>query len=36
VAIQIVGKPFDDALCLSLGSAFQRATGFHLQAPPES
>ncbi len=36
VAIQVVGKPFDDALCLSLGSAFQRATGFHRQAPPET
>jgi aspartyl-tRNA(Asn)/glutamyl-tRNA(Gln) amidotransferase subunit A len=33
VAIQIVGKPYDDALCLSLGSAFQRATAFHLRAP---
>ena len=36
VAIQIVGKPFDDTLCLSLGSAFQRATVFHLQAPAET
>jgi aspartyl-tRNA(Asn)/glutamyl-tRNA(Gln) amidotransferase subunit A len=35
VGIQIVGKPFDDALCLSVGSAFQRATEFHLRAPPE-
>jgi aspartyl-tRNA(Asn)/glutamyl-tRNA(Gln) amidotransferase subunit A len=35
VAIQIVGKPYDDALCLSLGSAFQRSTRFHLLAPPE-
>jgi aspartyl-tRNA(Asn)/glutamyl-tRNA(Gln) amidotransferase subunit A len=35
VAMQIVGKPYDDALCLSLGSAFQRATAFHLLAPPE-
>jgi aspartyl-tRNA(Asn)/glutamyl-tRNA(Gln) amidotransferase subunit A len=35
VAIQIVGKPFDDALCLSLGSAFQRATAFHLRSPVE-
>jgi aspartyl-tRNA(Asn)/glutamyl-tRNA(Gln) amidotransferase subunit A len=36
VAIQIVGKPYDDALCLSLGSAFQWATGFHLRAPAET
>jgi aspartyl-tRNA(Asn)/glutamyl-tRNA(Gln) amidotransferase subunit A len=35
VAIQIVGKPYDDALCLSVGSAFQRATEFHRAAPPE-
>ncbi len=31
VAIQVVGRPYDDALCLGVGSAFQRATGFHLQ-----
>ncbi|WP_419760138.1 amidase [Acidisoma sp.] len=36
VAIQVVGKPYDDALCLSLGSAFQRATDFHLQSPLEA
>jgi aspartyl-tRNA(Asn)/glutamyl-tRNA(Gln) amidotransferase subunit A len=35
VAIQIVGKPYDDALCLSVGAAFQTATTFHLNAPPE-
>jgi aspartyl-tRNA(Asn)/glutamyl-tRNA(Gln) amidotransferase subunit A len=35
IAIQIVGKPYDDALCLSLGSAFQRLTDFHMAAPPE-
>ena len=35
LAIQVVGKPYDDALCLSLGSAFQRATAFHLREPPD-
>jgi aspartyl-tRNA(Asn)/glutamyl-tRNA(Gln) amidotransferase subunit A len=35
VAIQIVGKPYDDALCLSVGSAFQHYTEFHRAAPPE-
>jgi aspartyl-tRNA(Asn)/glutamyl-tRNA(Gln) amidotransferase subunit A len=35
VAIQIVGKPFDDALCLSVGEAFQGVTAHHRQAPPE-
>lgn len=35
IAIQIVGKPYDDALCLSVGSAFQSATTFHRNAPPE-
>jgi aspartyl-tRNA(Asn)/glutamyl-tRNA(Gln) amidotransferase subunit A len=35
VAIQIVGKPYDDALCLSVGSAFQRATDWHHRAPAD-
>ena len=35
VAIQIVGKLYDDALCLSVGSAFQRVTDHHLRAPAE-
>lgn len=35
VAIQIVGKPFDDALCLCVGGAFQAVTGHHLRAPPD-
>ena len=34
VAIQIVGKPYDDALCLSVGAAFQRVTDFHRRMPP--
>lgn len=33
VAIQIVGKPYDDALCLSVGAAFQRVTEFHRRMP---
>ncbi len=33
VAIQIVGKPYDDALCLSVGAAFQRVTDFHRRMP---
>ena len=36
VAIQVVGKPYDDALCLSVGSAFQRATEFHRAGPAEA
>ena len=35
VAIQIVGRPYDDALCLSVGVAFQRLTDHHRAAPPE-
>jgi len=35
LAMQIVGKPFDDALCLSVGAAFQLETPFHRAAPPE-
>ncbi|MDQ0393347.1 amidase [Labrys monachus] len=35
VAIQIVGKPYDDALCLSLGSLFQDVTEHHRRAPAD-
>ena len=35
LGVQIVGRPFDDALCLSVGSAFQRATDFHRRAPAD-
>ena len=34
VAIQIVSKPFDEALCLSVSGAFQAVTD-HLGAPPD-
>ena len=34
-AIQIVGKPYDDALCLGVGSAFQQATAFHHRVPAD-
>lgn len=36
VAAQVVGKPFDDALCLEVGAAFQRETGHHHVMPPEA
>ncbi|KMO17942.1 hypothetical protein SQ03_11210 [Methylobacterium platani JCM 14648] len=36
VAAQVVGKPYDDALCLAVGAAFQRETEHHLGAPPEA
>jgi len=36
VAAQVVGKPYDDALCLGVGEAFQRETGHHREAPPEA
>ena len=35
VAMQIVGRPFADELCLAVGIAFQDATDFHRRAPPE-
>ncbi|WP_053078422.1 amidase [Methylobacterium tarhaniae] len=35
VAAQVVGKPYDDALCLGVGAAFQRETEYHLRAPRE-
>nr|WP_281373369.1 amidase [Kineococcus aurantiacus] len=34
VAVQLVGRPFDDAVLLGLGVAFQRLTDHHLAAPP--
>jgi aspartyl-tRNA(Asn)/glutamyl-tRNA(Gln) amidotransferase subunit A len=34
VAIQIVAKPFQDALCLSAGMAFQTRTAHHARLPP--
>jgi aspartyl-tRNA(Asn)/glutamyl-tRNA(Gln) amidotransferase subunit A len=34
IAIQIVGKPFQDALCLSVGMAFQSLTTHHTHTPP--
>ncbi|WP_205825136.1 amidase [Methylobacterium terricola] len=36
VAAQVVGKPYDDAVCLSVGAAFQRETGHHRETPPEA
>ncbi|WP_162617516.1 amidase [Yoonia maritima] len=33
IGLQIVGRPFDDALCLSLGAAFQSVTDHHLPCP---
>jgi aspartyl-tRNA(Asn)/glutamyl-tRNA(Gln) amidotransferase subunit A len=33
VAVQLVGRPFDDALLLGLGVAFQRLTEHHLATP---
>ncbi len=35
VAMQIVGRPFADDLCLAADLAFQDATAFHRRAPPE-
>ncbi|GJD48370.1 Glutamyl-tRNA(Gln) amidotransferase subunit A, chloroplastic/mitochondrial [Methylobacterium crusticola] len=35
VSAQIVAGPYDDALCLAVGAAFQRDTDHHLRAPPE-
>jgi aspartyl-tRNA(Asn)/glutamyl-tRNA(Gln) amidotransferase subunit A len=33
-AFQLIGRPFDEALLLRLGHAYQRATDWHLRAPP--
>jgi aspartyl-tRNA(Asn)/glutamyl-tRNA(Gln) amidotransferase subunit A len=31
--MQLVGRPFDEATIITIGSAFQRATDFHKQCP---
>jgi aspartyl-tRNA(Asn)/glutamyl-tRNA(Gln) amidotransferase subunit A len=33
VGIQLVGRPFDEAVLLRIGAAFQRATDFHDRVP---
>jgi aspartyl-tRNA(Asn)/glutamyl-tRNA(Gln) amidotransferase subunit A len=33
VAMQLMGRPFDEALLLRIGAAFQRATDFHTRRP---
>jgi aspartyl-tRNA(Asn)/glutamyl-tRNA(Gln) amidotransferase subunit A len=33
VAMQLIGRPFDEALLLRIGAAFQRATDFHMRRP---
>ena len=33
VSIQVVGRPFADALCLAVGAAFQMRTRHHLEQP---
>jgi aspartyl-tRNA(Asn)/glutamyl-tRNA(Gln) amidotransferase subunit A len=34
IGLQIVTKPFEDALALRIGDAYQRHTAFHLELPP--
>jgi len=31
--MQIIGRPFDEALLFRIGAAFQSATDFHTRAP---
>lgn len=33
IGMQIVGRPFDEALVLRVGHAYERATGWHLRTP---
>jgi aspartyl-tRNA(Asn)/glutamyl-tRNA(Gln) amidotransferase subunit A len=33
VGMQLIGRPFDEAMLLRLGAAFQRATDFHTRCP---
>jgi aspartyl-tRNA(Asn)/glutamyl-tRNA(Gln) amidotransferase subunit A len=34
LGMQLVGRPFDEALVLRAGDAFQQVTDWHLQVPP--
>jgi aspartyl-tRNA(Asn)/glutamyl-tRNA(Gln) amidotransferase subunit A len=34
VAMQLIGRSFDEATLLTIGAAFQRATDFHAKVPP--
>ena len=34
LAFQITGKPFDEAMVMRVGHAFEQATEFHRQRPP--
>ncbi len=33
IGLQLIGRPFDEAMILRIGAAFQRATDFHTQIP---
>jgi aspartyl-tRNA(Asn)/glutamyl-tRNA(Gln) amidotransferase subunit A len=33
VGLQLIGRPFDEAMLLRIGACFQRATDFHQRAP---
>jgi aspartyl-tRNA(Asn)/glutamyl-tRNA(Gln) amidotransferase subunit A len=33
VGLQLIGRPFDEAMILRIGAAFQRATDFHAKVP---
>ncbi len=34
IGIQLIGRPFDEALVLRLGHAYEQAAGWHLRRPP--
>jgi aspartyl-tRNA(Asn)/glutamyl-tRNA(Gln) amidotransferase subunit A len=33
IGMQIIGRPFSEALLFNIGHAFQKATAFHTKAP---
>ena len=33
IGMQLIGRPFDEAMLFRMGNAFQMASGFHLRAP---
>jgi aspartyl-tRNA(Asn)/glutamyl-tRNA(Gln) amidotransferase subunit A len=34
LSLQVAGRPFDEALTLKVGDAYQGVTGWHLELPP--
>jgi aspartyl-tRNA(Asn)/glutamyl-tRNA(Gln) amidotransferase subunit A len=36
IGLQLIGRPFDEALLLRLGHAYEQSTSWHTRRPPKS